>query len=193
VKRSFPIFPTLKIHRDDTDSELLARYRHTHDRQLMGELFSRYTSMVYGLCLKYLKDRDAAQDAVMTIFEKLIEKLKTEEVEYFKSWLYMVSKNHCLGELRKKNPEIRSDFMEMTLAAHPMDEPDIEEDLTALEECMETLKAEQAQCVKLFYLEKMSYDQVGKQTHHDLKSVKSFIQNGKRNLKICLESKHVSR
>jgi len=159
----------------------------------MGALFSRYTELVYGLCLKYLKDRDAAQDAVMNIFEKLIEKLKTEEVEYFKSWLYMVSKNHCLMELRKKNPEMRTDFMEMTLAAHPMDEPDVEEDLTALEECMDTLKDEQAQCVRLFYLEKLSYHQVSARTQFDEKAVKSFIQNGKRNLKICLESKHVSR
>ena len=96
-------------------------------------------------------------------------------------------------ELRKKNPELRTDFMEMTLAAHPMDEPDVEADMTALQECMETLKDEQAQCVRLFYLEKLSYHQVSARTQFDEKAVKSFIQNGKRNLKICLESKHVSR
>ena len=135
-----------------------------------------------------------AQDATMTLFEKLIEKLKTDEVEYFKSWLYMVTKNHCLMALRKKNPEMKSDFMEMTLAVHLNEEKiELENDLNALEECIGTLKKEQEQCVKLFFLERKSYHQVSEQTDHDLKAVKSLIQNGKRNLKICLEGKNVGR
>jgi RNA polymerase sigma-70 factor (ECF subfamily) len=184
----------LRIHKDDTDQELLALYRKKGNSSYLGELFSRYTDLVYGLCLKYLKDRELAQDAVMNIFEKLIEKLKTEEVEYFKSWLYMVAKNHCLMELRKKSPETSSDFMELTIVAHPIDDSlDVESELDALEKCFETLKKEQEQCVKLFYLQKMSYQQVSEATRFDQKAVKSFIQNGKRNLKICLEENNVSR
>jgi RNA polymerase sigma factor (sigma-70 family) len=184
----------LRIHRDYTDQEILSLYRKEGDNSYLGELFSRYTDLVYGLCLKYLKDRNAAKDAVMNIFEKLIEKLKTEEVEYFKSWLYMVAKNHCLMELRKKSPETLSDFMELSLVAHPIDDSlDVENELDALEKCFEALKKEQEQCVKLFYLKKMSYQQVSDETQFDQKSVKSFIQNGKRNLKICLEENNVSR
>ena len=177
---------------EKSDKEILRRYRKKHDSELIGVVFTRYTDLVYGLCLKYLKDRAESQDAVMNIFEKLIEKLKTEEIEHFKSWLYMVSKNHCLMILRKNNPETRNDFMEMSITAHPIDEPEeMESDLETLEDCISSLKNDQEACVRLFYLKKMSYQQVCEETKFDLKSVKSFIQNGKRNLKICLESKNV--
>ena len=173
------------------DGEILERYRQSGDQHLIGVLFTRYTDLVYGLCLKYLKNREESQDAVMNIFEKLIEKLKSEEVVYFKSWLYMVSKNHCLMLLRKKHPE-STDFMEIGMAMHPIeDQVDIEGDIEALKDCLTTLKQEQSTCVALFYLEKLSYQEVSDQTQYDLKSVKSFIQNGKRNLKICLEGKNV--
>ena len=176
------------------DQIVLKEYRDTHNSALIGTLYCQYTDLVYGLCLKYLKDREESQDAVMSIFEMLIEKLKTEEVLYFKSWLYMVSKNHCLMILRKNNPEVRNDFMEMPIGEHLIDESiDLESDLAALEGCLKTLKEDQQTCVELFYLKKMSYQQVHEQTKFDLKSVKSLIQNGKRNLKICLEGKNVSR
>lgn len=151
--------------------------------------------LVYGLCLKYLKNRDDSQDATMAIYEQISQKLLTTEVKHFKSWLYMVSKNHCLMELRKKNPEIHSDvFMESPDVVHLNDDKvALENDLNALEECIEELKEQQKHCVKLFFLEKKSYQQVNEETGIDLKKVKSHIQNGKRNLKLCLESKHVSR
>lgn len=106
----------------------------------------------------------------------------------------MVSKNHCLMELRKSNPEIKEEIMEFTLAVHPNDESDpLEDDLVALEDCIGTLKNEQKQCVELFFLQKKSYQQITESTSYDLKAVKSLIQNGKRNLKNCLESKNVYR
>ena len=180
------------LNQQRSDHDILSSYRQQNDPQLLGILFTRYTDLVYGLCLKYLKDREESQDAVMNIFEKLLEKLKTEEIQYFKSWLYMVSKNHCLMILRKNNPETRTDFMEMSIAVHPINESeDLETDLIALEDCMNTLKEDQQICVKLFFLKKYCYQQVCEETKFDLKSVKSFIQNGKRNLKICLEGKNV--
>lgn len=96
-------------------------------------------------------------------------------------------------ELRKTNPEKSGDvFMEMTEPVHLNDEEDeIEANLNALDECIDVLKKEQKECVKLFFLEKKSYQEVNELTGIDLKKVKSNIQNGKRNLKICLEEKHV--
>ena len=178
-----------------SDEEILHRYRETGNQALLGDLYNRYMHLVYGLCLKYLKNREESQDAVMAIYEHLSKKLLKDEVKYFKSWLYMVSKNYCLMELRKKNPEAYSDiFMESTEVAHLNDEKEeLEKDLESLEECIEELKIEQKECVKLFFLQKKSYQQVNDQTGIDLKKVKSHIQNGKRNLKMCLESKNVSR
>ncbi|WP_420316782.1 RNA polymerase sigma factor [Ekhidna sp.] len=178
-----------------TDELQLKFYRNTGNQEVLGELFNKYMHLVYGLCLKYLKNRDDAQDAVMSIYEQLSEKLLTTEVEHFKSWLYMVSKNHCLMMLRKNNPEVHTEvFMESGEEMHLNDEKvQLEKDLTALEACIEELKAEQQQCVRLFFLKKKSYQQVKSETGIDLKKVKSHIQNGKRNLKMCLESKNVNR
>ena len=131
----------------------------------------------------------------MAIYEDISIKLLTTEVQHFKSWLYMVAKNHCLMELRKKNPEIHNDiFMESVEAVHLNDDKiELERDLEALEDCIEQLKLDQKDCVKRFFLEKKSYQQVNEETGIDLKKVKSHIQNGKRNLRICLEQKNVSR
>ncbi len=151
--------------------------------------------LVYGLCLKYLKNREESQDAVMAIYEHISQKLLNTDVQHFKSWLYMVSKNHCLMELRKKNPEAHADvFMESNEVMHLNDDKEaLEKDLEALEACIEELKLEQKKCVKLFFLEKKSYQEVNEKTGIDLKKVKSHIQNGKRNLKLCLENKNVER
>lgn len=178
-----------------SDEEILIQYRSSGDQALIGNLFNNYMHLVYGLCLKYLKNTEDSKDAVMSIYEHISIKLKSTEVQHFKSWLYMVSKNHCLMQLRKKNPEISADvFMETAEAMHLKDgEDDLEDDLTSLEECVEELKTEQRECVKQFFIEKKSYQEVNKITGIEIKKIKSHIQNGKRNLKICLEDKNVKR
>jgi len=131
----------------------------------------------------------------MDIYESVSRKLLTLEVKHFKSWLYMVSKNHCLMILRKSRPEISYEiFMESPDAMHLKEEKvNLEKDLNSLEECIDKLKEEQLICVKKFFIEKKSYHIVTKETGIELKKVKSHIQNGKRNLKICLEEKNVER
>ena len=174
---------------------LLREYRDYGDQAILGELFNRHIHLVYGLCLKYLKDRAASQDAVMDIYEHICEKLLGTEVSHFKSWLYMVSKNHCLMALRKSNREEASEiFMEFPDATHLKEEKiSLEENLTALEECIDELKEDQKICVQQFFIEKRSYQEVERSTGMELKKVKSHIQNGKRNLRNCLEGKNVGQ
>ena len=158
----------------------------------MGELYKRYVHLVYGVCLKYLRDRDESKDAVMQIFEKLFVSLKEHDVENFKSWLHVTTKNHCLMALRKaknKNPssDIDISIMELSPDEHHEDESELEENLSALKNCMEQLKESQKKCVELFFLKKKCYQEIVSITSYPLKKVKSYIQNGKRNLKICIE------
>jgi len=181
---------------DRTDADLLQAYLDARDLAPLGVLYQRYMHLVFGLCLNYLKDREEARDAVMQIFEKLIDEVPKHRIEHFNSWLYTVSKNHCLMQLRARQSKAKkqeayqknmAEDMESRLLLHHNDEPDIESDLKALERCIEELKEEQQACVKLFFLEEQSYRQIGEQLKLDLKKVKSNIQNGRRNLKICLE------
>lgn len=174
-----------------TDADLLQRYKASEELHILGELYNRYMSMVFGVCLKYLKDREESRDAVMQIFEKLVGTLKEHEVTHFKSWLYATARNHCLMHLRarkgKNFEEISPFLMEEGGSPHLEDGVDLEENLSQLEKCIGTLAAEQKQCVELFYLQQKCYKEIVDATGHDFNKVKSYIQNGKRNLKLCME------
>ncbi|MGE0588225.1 MAG: RNA polymerase sigma factor [Cyclobacteriaceae bacterium] len=177
---------------EKSDEEIIAAYKQAAEVSLVGALFSRYSAMIYGVCLKYLKDRDDAKDAVMQIFERLPKILIDHEIQHFKSWLYTTSRNHCLMALRaaksKNQEEFREAFMESTLEVHLEVGTDTnEEDLQKLERCIEQLRDEQKGCVELFYLKSVCYRDISQKTGLDIGKVKSHIQNGKRNLKKCME------
>lgn len=178
-------------YKDQSDEALIALYKQTEDLAIVGVLYDRYTALTLGVCLKYLKDREESRDAVMQIFEKLIVTLREHDISIFKGWLYVTARNHCLMQLRSrkgKNFEELSPFlMETGGNGHQEQGPELEGDLTKLEQCMETLANEQKQCVQLFYLEQKCYKEITETTGYDLNKVKSYIQNGKRNLKICME------
>tara|TARA_B110000037_G_C17068244_1_gene484704 strand:+ start:522 stop:1103 length:582 start_codon:yes stop_codon:yes gene_type:complete len=176
------------------DNELIDRFRYSHDNQYVGELYNRYAHLVLGLCIKYFKDVELAKDATMSIFELLMHELKRHHIDHFKSWLFTVSKNYCLQELRKrkslhKKEDLFNDFwmdtMESDLKLHPIDEKEIL--IAKMERFLPSLKNNQRLCLKMFYLESKSYADISIELNFSLKEVKSHIQNGKRNLKIKLQ------
>jgi RNA polymerase sigma factor (sigma-70 family) len=178
------------------DLQLIAHYKQTDDNACVGILFQRYTHLILGVCLKYLKEEEAAEDASMHIFEKLLTDLKKHEVQQFKAWLHIVCKNFCLMQLRSGNAKMKRDkemhkdlasFMESDMEVHLTFENTKEVQLTFMEECMQGLNAEQKQCIELFFLQEKSYQEVTELTNYNMNNVKSYIQNGKRNLKNCIE------
>jgi RNA polymerase sigma factor (sigma-70 family) len=177
--------------RNLNDEELIRLYKKSESLDIVGELYNRYTALTYGVCLKYLKDREESRDAVMQIFEKLITSLREHEVVQFKGWLYVMSRNHCLMQIRAKKgknfEEISPLLMETDPQPHLESGPELETNLTKLERCIEQLGNEQKQCVQLFYLQQKCYREITESTGFDMNKVKSHIQNGKRNLKICME------
>ena len=147
--------------------------------------------LVFGLCLKYFNDTHQAEDAVMDIFDHLVTKLREHHVTHFKSWLYMVTKNHCLGKLRKNNSDKVKEKEAFRMYSEQIFHPDEVEDIATKEKlkaCMQKLKKEQSDCIRLFYLQEKSYQEVSDETGYDWNTVRSHIQNGRRNLKKCLES-----
>lgn len=179
------------------DEELLLRFTSSRDPDVLGQLYSRYMHMVYGVCLKYLKDRDEAMDGVMQIFEKLVIELPKQKIENFGSWLHVVTKNYCLMILRsEKTRQERMQewikdsaiFMENEQFMHPVDEDGAEMD-RKLMDCIERLKDEQKECIRQFYFGNRCYTEIATVMKSDEKQVKSHLQNAKRNLKICLDSK----
>jgi len=179
---------------NSSDTELIINYKTTLNKEHVAELFSRYSHLVFGICLKFLKNEEESRDAVMTIFEKLLEDLKKHEINNFKSWLHSVSRNHCLMELRKKKKwdsteEYSDSVMESGYVLHLHEESTQEVNIQKLEDCIQKLGEEQKRCVELFYMEEKCYKEICETTKFSMNEVKSFIQNGKRNLKNCMGRK----
>ncbi|MDR1602385.1 MAG: sigma-70 family RNA polymerase sigma factor [Tannerella sp.] len=175
----------------ETDDELLYRYRTTMRMDCLGSLYDRYIPLVYGLCLKYLQDEEDARDAVMQLFEELVSKVMQHDVRDFRAWLYSVARNHCLQILRSQANSIQTELypnlMESDESLHLFDDEEDSERIPALQKCMEKLPETQRKAIQLFFMEEKSYADITDVTGYSLKSVKSYIQNGKRNLKICIE------
>ena len=149
----------------DTDRELVLKYRNSHESKYIGELFERYTHLVFGVGLKYLKDQDEAKDMVMEVFEKLLTELKRHNVKNFKSWIHTVAKNYCLMKLRKEEPKVEFLKESKKMDVHLMENPTIEhlnseEALyEAVDKAVEKLGEEQKRCIQLFYFENKTYQQ----------------------------------
>jgi RNA polymerase sigma factor (sigma-70 family) len=188
----------MKANRYDhiTDAELLELYYADKNQELIGVLLERYTLLLLGVCMKYLKDETEAKDCVQQIFLKVLTEAGKYRIDYFKSWLYMVAKNHCLMRLRDKGARSVKELSEHHAVATTTDKQELitnEKTYDLLEEALNELNEEQRQCVILFYLKKNSYQQISEKTGYSLMQVKSYIQNGKRNLKILLDKKMKQR
>ncbi len=180
-----------------SDEELINEFTSMGDLEVLGELYSSYMHLVYGVCLKYLKKSEESMDAVMQIFEKLVTEIPKQKIENFRSWLHAVTRNYCLMQIRsrkslddKHNEWVfdPGNYMENDSGLHPLDkdEPDIEK---ALADCIDKLKDEQKKCIVQFYYEDRCYNEIAENLGIDEKKVKSHLQNGKRNLKLCIEEK----
>ena len=181
-------------HEETSDQQLLENFYRDRNNEWLGILLQRYTLLLLGVCMKYLKNEEDARDSVQQIFLKSITELHKYKVDYFKSWIYMVAKNHCLMKLRDKQGKIPVELTENHIAT-PAENTDRhallndEKTFELMNNSLDELNEEQKQCVTLFYLEKRSYQEISEVTGYNMMQVKSYIQNGKRNLKIILEKK----
>ncbi len=179
-----------------SDEELLKHYKQSGNKELFADLFKKHVSVVYGTCLFYLQDKDEAQDATMQLFEKLLLDIHNREIDNFKGWLSFVVRNHCISIIRKNKSTTKHISSYYEFEYH---EPTIEAEekinaisddmmLDNMKHCLPKLKENQRVCVELFYLKNKSYQEIAHETNFTLNEIKSYIQNGKRNLKLLLES-----
>jgi RNA polymerase sigma factor (sigma-70 family) len=175
-----------------TDAELLDNFYTDRNNEWLGVLLQRYTLLLLGVCMKYLKNEEEAKDGVQQVFLKTIAELHKYKVDYFKSWIYMVAKNHCLMKLRDRQGRNAASLNEESLLIEEVSVPfqqHIEKDkmLDTMTATLQELNGEQKQCVTLFYLDKKSYQEIAEHTGFSMLQVKSHIQNGKRNLRLLIE------
>ncbi len=187
-----------KNYQGSEDQELISAWRSKSDRKALGVLFDRYSHLVFGVCMKYLKNEDDAKDATMAVYEKLMEDLKRFEVQKFSNWIHSVARNYCLMQLRSRKTMLHVDdengpgwdsVVESHQPSHLSVEKDKEAELQLMEEAIQHLNEEQRICIELFYLKNYCYQDVAEISGFTLLEVKSYIQNGKRNLKIYMMKK----
>jgi RNA polymerase sigma-70 factor (ECF subfamily) len=180
-----------KDFRHINDQDLLEQYYNSRNNRLLGVLLQRYTVLLLGVCMKYLKEEEAAKDSVQQIFLTVIHELQHYRVQYFKSWLYMIARNYCLMQLRKHGIKNTAEINENIVDEEPVIQREAEKErlISLIEMSLVELSSEQKTCITLFYLDKKSYQQISGQTGFNLMQVKSYIQNGKRNLKLLVEKK----
>lgn len=181
---------TRKILSANTDQELVLEYRNSGDLKILGELYQRYMDLVYGVSLKYFKQQEDAKDCVINIFEELVSKLRKHKVENFKSWLYQVTKNHCLGKLRSKKiipVNIDITTVQFQENEHLDDVHRKEENFQSMEYCLTRLEPQQRQVIEMFYKMDKCYREISNETGLEPGKVRSYLQNGRRNLRICME------
>jgi RNA polymerase sigma-70 factor (ECF subfamily) len=181
---------------DAADNSLTEEYRKKGDKALIGELFNRYSGFVLAICMKYVHEKDLAEELTVEIFESLFHNLKIHKVEFFKTWLYSVSRNHCLLHLRNNKTyrkhsysygKEQNTFVDSEEDMYPSEEITKNEEICSVEESLSMLKPEQKLCVELFYLQGKTYTEISSSSGYELKKVKSYIQNGKRNIKLIME------
>lgn len=176
------------------DAVLLSRFKEKGDKQALAYLFDRYLELIYGLCIQYLGTATLAEDAVMSIYAELQEKVPKHDIKNFKNWLFTFVRNHCLMHLRKQKKSITQSFdatfMQSDENWHLIDEQwEEDERQSALSFCLEQLSAQQKACVNLFYYEGHSYKEIAALENKTVGTIRSFIQNGRRNLKNCIEQR----
>jgi RNA polymerase sigma-70 factor (ECF subfamily) len=174
----------------EREQRLINKFKETGRQQYLAELYQPFISLVYGLCLKYFRNTHDAEDAAMDIYISIADKLKRHEVANFRSWLYVVSKNHCLDKLRSKGSKTPKEKEAQLMYSEEVFHPDNDEndsELKKLAACMEKLPEEQRKCVDMFYFKKISYQEITDTTQFTWGQVRSYIQNGRRNLKNCME------
>jgi len=173
------------------DQELVADYKKSGDKEILATLYQRYMDLVYGVCLKYFENSEEAKDATMTIYEELVTKLMKYEVDNFKGWLFTVAKTHCLMKIRssskRKTISIDPGLVQSSEEMHLNGVFEQEAKLNELSKCIEALSPDQKQVVDLFYLQQKCYKDITALTGQDWNKVRSLIQNGRRNLKNCME------
>ena len=178
-----------------TDEDLVAAYKTSGNKNVFSDLFKNHVNTIYGTCLFYLQDKDEAKDAVMNIFEKLLLDLKKNDIKNFKAWLSFVVRNHCISVIRKRNTTLKNvksyydyEYRETTYETELKVESVSDDKLIEyMQECLPKLKESQQKCIQLFYLKNLSYQQVSELTGYEINEVKSYIQNGKRKLKLLIE------
>lgn len=182
-------------HVNRTDEDLIADFKQSGNKNVFADLFKNHVTGIYGTCLFYLHDKDEAKDAVMSIFEKVMAEIQKSDIKNFKGWLSFVVRNHCISLIRKKNTTLKNaksyydfEYSDANYETETKIESVTDESMFQyLQECLPKLKESQRKCIELFYLKNMSYQQICELTGYETNEVKSYIQNGKRKLKLLIE------
>ena len=151
----------------------------------MSDFFVLYREDVLGLCYYYTRDVELSKDLTMDTFETYLKRGKKGPViNDIKSYLLGIARNLCMAHFKKsKRTQSIEESVLQFMEYEDENAPNGEEVIDRLMMSMCKLTTDQRRCVELFFIKGCSYNQISKKLNFSYNEVKSFIQNGKRNLK----------
>lgn len=164
-----------------TEQELVAHFRAGGERRWFAELYRRERRGVYGLCLKYLRDPAAAEDACHEAFARAFEHFEDFDGERFSPWLRRIAANLSIDQLRSERPNAESS--PEIAAPEPSAERQLggRRALAAALEVVRSLGSDQRRAFVMFHIEGLSYQEIADRTDLELHTVRSQLQNARRN------------
>lgn len=174
------------------DEEVIRQYFSTSPNDCFETLYNRYVGKVYSRCLSMTKDTDKAQDFTHDIFIRMFARLdRFEERSSFSTWLYSISYNYCIDQIRvaKRLPVTALDEdIDCSLPATD-DAERTEYDLQQLAQAMSTLTPQEAQLLRLKYQEGLDVQQIAAKLNLKNSAVKMRLKRARDRVRgLCGES-----
>lgn len=175
------------MNHDTTDDATLVRAARDGDIDAFEALVRRHTRIVYAHALRFFGDPSTAEDVTQEVFVKVFRSLDGfDERSRFTTWLYRVTRNTCLDEVRagKRRP----------VPVDPIDVPQVERDFAdsvtlgaSVEYAMRALVPEDRDALAAVALFGLSYAEAGQALGVPTGTVKSRVFRARRALATTLE------
>ncbi len=168
------------------DADVHARLHAKQYREALSLLLPRYRDKVFRLCFSMLRDRALAEDVTQEIFLKVWRALPGYGAQAsLSTWIYAISRNTCLSELRRRKPTVSIDQDEESYDSEvaALSAPEQDDSATvSVSQVLDQLPERYRQAVTLFYMEDKSYEQTAQSLGLPLGTVKALLHRARKRL-----------
>lgn len=158
------------------------------DQGAMGELYDRYSSIVYSVALRVLQDTGAAEDVLQEIFMQLWRNPGAFDASRgnMGAWLAVVARHRAIDALRRRKPE--NDIADIIISVEPdlASEAERARVMEKVRAALGTMPKEQRLAIEMAYFEGLTHSEIAEKTGEPLGTIKTRIRNGLMTLRKVL-------
>ncbi|MEP0518955.1 MAG: sigma-70 family RNA polymerase sigma factor [Hyphomicrobiales bacterium] len=186
-----PITPDQQKTARSEVNTLLAKIA-LNDRNAFNELWERTSAKLFGVCLRILKNRNEAEEALQEVYVKIWRKADSYAPSNYSpmTWLISIARNEAIDRLRAKKPatvDIEEVYDLASDAPTPEKAAIAASDLQQINACMEELQPIHAAAVQGAYLEGYSYQELADTYEIPVNTMRTWLRRSLIKLKECLQ------